>query len=316
MVIFKAHFFKQLEKIQFEEVHQRHDKTFKEILSNKDEMSNFLKQFLGINIKKEELEEQKNDFITKHFEKKESDVIYKVKDKEIYFLIEHQSSLDKRISERILEYSLEIRRVVKKNNNAKTLMLVIPIVLYTGKRKWKIPTNFSSMQIQNSKYKKYLIKQEYELIDINKYEKQDLINKNTKISSMLLIEKTTNKEELMKILLELSSMTDSKERIKWLERIIEHILPNICRDEKEEILKIHKKEENKMNPLDEVIERINRNEEKRKRKLIKNSKKAGIMEIVKNMLLLNQDEKTIMKFTKVKKEDIEKVKKQINMQVN
>ncbi len=75
-----------------------------------------------------------------------------------------------------------------------------------------------------------------------------------------------------------------------------------------------------MNPLDEVIERINRNEAKREKRLIASStkigKKAGIMEIVKNMLLLNQDEKTIMKFTKVKKEDIEKVKKELNMQVN
>ena len=34
------------------------------------------------------------------------------------------------------------------------------------------------------------------------------------------------------------------------------------------------------------------------------------------MLELNQDEKTIMKFTKAKKSDIEKAKKELQMQVN
>ena len=37
------------------------------------------------------------------------------------------------------------------------------------------------------------------------------------------------------------------------------------------------------------------------------------MSIIKNMLQLNQDDKTIMKFTNAKKEDIEKVKIDLGM---
>lgn len=49
----------------------------------------------------------------------------------------------------------------------------------------------------------------------------------------------------------------------------------------------------------------------------KEGRKEGIQEtlgsIIKNMLQLNQDDKTIMKFTNAKKEDIEKVKINLGM---
>ena len=71
---------------------------------------------------------------------------------------------------------------------------------------------------------------------------------------------------------------------------------------------------------DEWFETIKRNEAKKENKLRKEGKKLGkketILEIIKNMLELNQDEKTIMKFTKAKKSDIEKAKKELQMQVN
>ena len=41
-----------------------------------------------------------------------------------------------------------------------------------------------------------------------------------------------------------------------------------------------------------------------------------ITNMIKNMLKLNQDEEFIMKCTNAKKEDIEKVKKELKMQVN
>lgn len=39
--------------------------------------------------------------------------------------------------------------------------------------------------------------------------------------------------------------------------------------------------------------------------------KETIITIIKNMLQLNQDENTIMKFTNAKKEDIERAKKEL-----
>ena len=41
----------------------------------------------------------------------------------------------------------------------------------------------------------------------------------------------------------------------------------------------------------------------------------GIMLVIKNMLQLEQDDTTIMKFTKAKKEDIEKAKTELGMTI-
>ena len=82
---------------------------------------------------------------------------------------------------------------------------------------------------------------------------------------------------------------------------------------------------------EEWIERIKRNERKKEKKLteagitigrkeglqegkregVRVGKKETIIEIVKNMLKLNQDENTIMKFTNAKREDIEEAKRQM-----
>lgn len=317
VLIFKIYFFRELDKagVKDKVKYQKHDRSFKFILSSRKEMSDFLRQFLGFYIKDKKLEEQKNNFINENFEKRESDVIYKIKDTEIYFLIEHQSSVDKNMPERILKYSLEIRRAVQENQEEKKKLLVVPIVLYTGKRKWNVATNFSGMQIKDEQYKEFIIKQKYKLIDINKYTKNELIRKNTKMSSMLLIEKCKTKEEVIDILINLIELTENQDRIKWLEKIVEYILPDILGENKNIILKILKgKEKDEMD--DEWFETIKRNEAKKENKLRKEGKKETILEIIKNMLELNQDEKTIMKFTKAKKSDIEKAKKELQMQVN
>ena len=80
------------------------DKTFRGILKNKKEMSKFLKQFIGLEVKEEELEICDSNFINKHYERRESDIIYKNRNKEIYYLIEYQSRTDKNMPRRIIRY--------------------------------------------------------------------------------------------------------------------------------------------------------------------------------------------------------------------
>ena len=334
-LIFKTYFFRELDKVGIKDngVYQKHDKSFKFILSNKGEMSDFLKHFLNLDVESKMLEEQKTNFINEYFVKRESDIIYKIKDNNIYFLIEHQSTSDRNMPERILTYSLEIIRGMRKNQNEKAKFLVIPIVLYTGKREWKVATNYSSMQIIEEKYKDFIIRQEYKLIDVNKYKKSDLIRKNTKMSSMLLIEKCRTKEELIDTLMELIIHTESQDRIEWLEKIVEYILPDLLGEAKHEVLRILKGKE-RSHMSDEWFETIKRNEIKKENRLRREGEKKGekigekrgeekgkkegrresLLEIIKNMIRLNQDEKIIIKFTKAKKSDIEEAKRELEAQ--
>ena len=361
MLMYKIYFLNEIEKVglKYKKVYYKHDKSFKFILANKEEMAEFLSQFLGVRLKNEELEVQKTAFINENFEKIESDIIYKIKDTEIYFLIEHQSSIDRNMPERIIKYSLALRDEMNRNNikinnlredelkgRAKlkkqkdnTRLLIVPIVVYTGSKKWNVGINFSNMQISKEEYKKYklnqkyefykefLIKQKYKLIDINQYTKQELINKNTKMSNMMLIEKSNTKEELIKTLLELIKITEDKEMLKWLEKVVRYILPDMLGEEQEVILEnIKRKEVGNMEYYDNGwCSRITRNEKRKEARLIRKGRSEGvaegkregkretILEIIKNMLRLKQDEKTIMRFTNAKQSDIEKAKRELQM---
>ena len=203
-------------------------------------------------------------------------------------------------------------------------------------KKWNVGTDFCGLQINKEEYQKYeldpkyefykefLIKQKYKLIDVNQYSKQELINKNTKMSNMLLIEKSNTKEELIKTLLDLVKITEDKKMLKWLEKVVRYILPDMLGEEKKKCgLYMIRKEVGNMEYYDNGwCSRITRNEKRKEARLIRKGRnegiiegkkegkiegkmegkeegkkegkregrKEGILEIIKNMLKLNQDD--------------------------
>ncbi len=301
-------------------VDKKHDKTFKNILSDIKEMSKFLSQYLNLEVNEEDLEKYKNSFITSTYKSKESDMIYKQKDKEIYYLIEHQSTVDKEMPNRILGYSEALIEEIHRGNSLKKEEnpIIVPIVIYTGFQEWTVKTNFSNTQKGEAKYKKYLISFEYELIDISKYNKEELIEKDTKLSSMMLIEKFETSEDIKNILIDLINKAKDQERIKWIKDIVTYILSNVLEKEDiSDVLKIiEKKENNSMD--DEWIERVKRNNAKIKNDLINQGKKEGIKEtikaMIKSMLNYNETDEKIINYTKVSKKELEKIKKEVQIQ--
>lgn len=241
--MYEGYFYRKLEKVGInntkkKSVNQRHDKSFKDILVNKDEMSEFLKQFMGLEIERKNLEEHKNNFINNQFERRESDIIYKVKEKALYILIEHQSKIDNRMPIRILEYCMEIMKALDKSCNNP---VIIPIVIYTGKQKWNVPTNFSDTQKIEDIYKKHKIILNYTVIDIRKYNKKQLIKMNTKMSSMMLIEKCKTREEIIDTIIKLRILTKDMEKIQWMKKIVEFVLADVLGDKKMKYYKLQKK---------------------------------------------------------------------------
>lgn len=125
-------------------VHQPHDKIFKTVLDEKSQMVSLLNRVL--HLKEPLIEEDIEKYNIKHinymFQNSESDIIYKMKEKEIFFLIEHQRKIDYNMPKRILEYEVEIiKEAVKGKTITKkehTLPRVIPIVIYTGSGKWNV----------------------------------------------------------------------------------------------------------------------------------------------------------------------------------
>ena len=74
--------------------------------------------------------------------------------------------------------------------------MVIPIVLYTGKRKWKrLLINDIEEKVEG--YAENWLG--YTLIDVNEFSKEELLADNLIITKAMLIEKSKNKEEVINI---------------------------------------------------------------------------------------------------------------------
>ena len=151
-----------------------HDKLIKNILKDKKELANLVNQFLKPRqiLKSENLQKYTNSYITKKYKSKEADIVYKMKDKKMYFLIEHQSTIDYNMPYRILNYCIDIIQEWTKEKRSKKIAkypIIVPIVIYTGEQRWKVPLNYKEQQIKITTYEKYRIDLAYNLIDVDNY---------------------------------------------------------------------------------------------------------------------------------------------------
>lgn len=200
------------------------DNGFKKIFGNKQLFCEFIKSFVNIdilkNIKPNDIEDISGRFITIYNENRDSDTVKKIKLKDEEFfvicLIEHQSTVHHLMSFRILEYMVLIWKdyiektdmeAQKENKNTQPSKLksfklppILPIVFYEGKTKWTSEIEFKNKVVLSDIFEKYTPKFEYELVDLNKYTKQDLLKLNNLLSLILLIDKikSSNDFELLK----------------------------------------------------------------------------------------------------------------------
>ncbi len=294
--------------------HNKHDKLMKSILRNKKEISNLINQFLEPKelIKEENLIRYTNSYISKKYKSKEADIVYKLKNKEIYFLIEHQSSIDSSMPYRILNYCIDIiQEWCKSNRNKKMIKypIVVPIVIYTGDTKWRVQTNFKDRQISTRVFERYKINLEYNLIDVNKLSTNMLLKSKSMFGYGMLIEKSKNKEDLRNNINLIIRQTENKYELEELSDIINYILNDILEEtEQEDLLnKIYRKVgENSMSTLYDRLLAETKN-------TLKQGRMEGIMSIIKNMLSMNFDDQTILKATNVKKEELEKIKSEMKV---
>lgn len=72
-----------------------HDTLFKELAEYKEEISNFIEDFINKKIRKEDLEIQSKEYrLKERLVTRNIDVLYKVKNEEVFIILEHQSTVD------------------------------------------------------------------------------------------------------------------------------------------------------------------------------------------------------------------------------
>ena len=181
-------------------LNKKHYKLFKEILSDKKEAVKFINHYLNLCLVESDIEKYEKEFRTNGFYNIEADIVYKLKEKNVFILIEHQSSVDLKMAYRILCYknaiiesAIDKKRLKERNYK---IPKVIAIVLYTGKRKWN-SLSINDIEEKIDGYENP--NNEYHLIDSNEFSRNKLLSDNLITSKAMLIEKSKNKDELYKI---------------------------------------------------------------------------------------------------------------------
>lgn len=225
-------------KVKQKKNKDRHDKLVKSILKDEKEMAKFINDFLEPNekVESQNLIKYTNRYITKKYNKKEADLVYELKNKEIFFLVEHQSTIDHNMPYRMLNYCIDIMQEWSKSKKIKKetkYPIIVPIIIYTGSEKWKMSKNFKEKQIGDYVYENYKISLEYNLIEISKLSTKFLLEKRSMFGYGMIIEKARNRQELKENLDIIIKNTKEREQLKKLKEIILYLME----DSLEEALK-------------------------------------------------------------------------------
>lgn len=216
----------------------------KHVLQNKKEVARLINQFIEPRktIKEEELVSYTtNSYITKKYRTKEIDLVYKLRNKEIFFLLECQSKLDSKVDYRMINYCLDIMREWSQNKKVKKITsypIVVPILIYTGNQKWNIESNRKEKIIKEYTYAKEKMNIEYNLVDMSKYSEQILLDQGNILSYAMLLEKAEGKKEMIRNLENIIGATKDKRILMELFSIIRYVLNSVLNEKiQQELLK-------------------------------------------------------------------------------
>lgn len=179
-----------------------------EILKNIEDLQDFLNEFVWVDeqIKQNDITyynanqtTQENQIMyydeNENFEKSnyENIITCKIKSKEIFVIIKELHEIDLNIIYKMLEYSLKIIKGCEQNmlQNVRN-PIVIPIVIYTGNKKWNTNNYQLKQKINYIEFKSNSINFAYNLIKINELGNSELKKMKSKVAKKMLKIKKIN----------------------------------------------------------------------------------------------------------------------------
>ena len=186
---------------------------------------------------------------------------------------------------------------------------IYPIVLYTGKRKWKVKTDISEHQenVLGIEVKPFT---KYKLVDINEYSVEELINEKSVISKAMLLEKAKKPQELVEIIDKIIKSNLSEDESNFMKEALSTIIKNKIGKDKAKEFK-EKIEEGK-DDEDMVIENLERIWDMRVNEGVKTGIRTGReqnkIEIAKKLLKRGMSLDEIQEITELAKDSIKKLK--------
>lgn len=145
-----------------QKIEENNQKIDEKLIEEKENIVNLINKSFKIkswNVTKENMQKCTN-------QSKTNKAIYKLKGKEVYFMIKLQKEPDYHLVYTILrecidfieKWKIESKKIIK-------LPILIPIIIYTGKKKWNIKTNIN---IKCTNFRRNGINLSYNIIDLSK----------------------------------------------------------------------------------------------------------------------------------------------------
>ncbi len=181
-----------------DKIYKLYDNAYKQMLGNEEIFKELIETFVKLdwvkNIDFTKIEKIDKSFISEEYLNKESDIIYKVKlidEKEIYiyFLLEFQSSVDKFMPIRCLNYITNLYlEMIKAKGESIDLPPIFPLVLYNGDDKWNHSNKASKFIKNNDILGRYGIKFDVFILKQNDYSLKDLQKIGNLVSTLFITE--------------------------------------------------------------------------------------------------------------------------------
>lgn len=196
-------------------------KMIKNILKDKNEMTNFINVFLE---SKEKIENKNlirydSKYISNRHKVDENKLIYKLKNKDTFFILEEVYELDNIVLYEILNYCISIMQewnITNKIRGENKYPVIVPIIIYAGTKRINNKCIQNKNQIGYFIFKNYNINLNYTLIDINKLSIEFLLKRNNPVAFGMILEKSKDKIELQKNLIKIPENIKNDKKFKKL----------------------------------------------------------------------------------------------------
>ena len=151
-----------------------HDNFFRKSLGRTEMARNYLEEYLPPEIRQllnlDHLVLQNPAFVDDEIHPHQGDLLYETKlitgqPAYIYFLFEHKSSVDYRVSFQLLRYIVHFWE--RQDEEQQPLSAIIPLVIYHGERQWHVPRNFLALLDVPEILRPYLPDFQYHLSDFS-----------------------------------------------------------------------------------------------------------------------------------------------------
>ena len=212
-----------------------HDSGYKKLFSNKTIFRELIQTFVDepwvAELDFEQAETIDKSFVSEHYKETESDLIYRVglhgREVYIYILLEFQSTVDRFMAVRMLNYiSNFYMDYLASERNVGKLPAIFPIVLYNGDRRWRAPVQIGELIEPTPSLGKYALRFEYFKIAENEFSREQLLGVRNIVSTLFLTEAHYDRDLLASTLLELFEREEDREAISlllnWFRQLYEH----------------------------------------------------------------------------------------------